>query len=128
MKHFFFSMLVGAPVVYLATVAITGGFDDAAGLIAISIICTAGIGLVFWIPLCWISGASILWIVRKIRGTDPEAESSQQTKPRADWFAMANYLQKVQTKGGSLDAAKERLRGAGWEETEIENALGLLTN
>lgn len=137
MKRFFFNVLCGIPVVYLVTALSLGGFNDALGIIAISIICTAGIGLIFWIPVCWASGLITLWIVKKVKSMisseeplqTPDQQSQPETaqsNPVGEWSAIADYLRKVQAKGGNIDTAKERLRGAGWEDIEIEHALELL--
>ena len=50
--NFIVRPLVGAPVTFLFTCIMTGGVDNAVFLVFVSVVCTAGVGLVVWMPLC----------------------------------------------------------------------------
>ena len=53
---------LGASIVFLSLAGISGSFANAGTIVAASIICTLGISLLIWIPLCWVVG----WTVFKI--------------------------------------------------------------
>ena len=62
--RFFRDLVVGVPIVFIGTVICAGGLEDACMLLAVSVICTCGFGLLFWLPLCWFVGWLLMAIVR----------------------------------------------------------------
>jgi hypothetical protein len=119
--RFFTSVLVGAPLAYLGTVVLVGEFEEAAGLIAISILCTAGVGLVFWIPVCWINGFIARAILSGVfqNGGPPSLPSREV----ADRTAMERFLRQSERRGESMDEARERLREEGWDDDRVRTAV-----
>ena len=55
---FWTSIILGTIATYLGTSIVVGGFNNAIQIISLSIICSSGIGLVFWIGI--IMGAAFL--------------------------------------------------------------------
>ena len=51
---------IGMLVVYLAMAAFLASFQDAFSFILISIVCTAGISLVLWLPIWYIIGYGVI--------------------------------------------------------------------
>ncbi|MBD2067075.1 hypothetical protein H6F93_05955 [Leptolyngbya sp. FACHB-671] len=65
----FKSFAVGFPLVFLCLAAFTGGLSNAFWLLAASVVCTAGIGLIIWIPLSLVTGWAALTLAKEIANT-----------------------------------------------------------
>lgn len=50
------SRLAGTPVTFCGLIVATGGVDNAASLVFLSVLCTFGLSLVAWIPVRWFVG------------------------------------------------------------------------
>jgi len=119
------AMFVGFPIVFLILAAFVGSFSDAFALALMSIICTAGIGLVVWIPVCWIVG----WIVLKLgylafgSKTNDVADAltteAQKTVPDP---ALLRYMMAAREHGMDSAAVAQNLTAAGWTADSIELA------
>ena len=55
---------LGMLISYLLLAAIMGDFGDAFAMIAFSIICTAGISLIIWLPVWYVAGYLVLIAIR----------------------------------------------------------------
>lgn len=64
-EHFFRDFCVGVPIVLVGLAIVTGGLMDAVGILFISVVCTLGAGLLFWLPLCWFVG----WLAMRLVGS-----------------------------------------------------------
>ncbi|MFN0199658.1 MAG: hypothetical protein ACKVT0_23130 [Planctomycetaceae bacterium] len=129
-------ILAGIPLTFLVLLVFTGGdVQNAVAVFVLSIICTAGIGLIFWLPVMWVVGTLTLMVYeaaaqayRDRSGTSSQPQTSTQRgkaqrKP-SDIKALADYLKKFQTYGDIQDAIK-RLRLQGWSDKQIEQAIEL---
>jgi hypothetical protein len=126
-------------VIILCSLAIFSGGDLQAALamILISIVCTLGISLLIWIPLCWLAG--MLTIGMSVGLVKLLSSQVQQKVPGeaivkpaivdralAERQSLANYIRKAQKKGFSASQIESRLRQEGWSVTEIANAQALV--
>ena len=115
--------LVTMPVVCI----LVGGVIEGFGLLFISIVCTAGVGLVFWIPLWWVVGWVTLsiWGAFKERG---EEESTTKSSPlNHDQIALTTYLRQARALGMTETEVILCCRTNGWSDAEIEKARRLLS-
>ena len=122
----FVGFFVSIPIVCI----LAGGVEQGFMVLMLSIICTAGIGLVFWIPVWWIVGAITLALLRLYPGAaDKESAGGIKDQSLNQWalqrnIALTNYVSQARTAG--MDAAQitRRLRDNGWRPEEIDIALG----
>lgn len=129
MISFFTDVIKGLPGTFLVLTIILGGDPVSAGLFfMLSIICTAGISLVVWLPVLWIAGKMTHWLFVLITGREEARETLRDLRPQlgSDWTSMERYLKKVDSQGGSREAAKATLQRAGWKEDEIEKVMDRL--
>lgn len=129
MKSFFADVMKGLPGTFLVLTIILRGDPVSAGLFfAASIICTAGISLVVWIPVLWLAGIITDWLFRLIIGREKSDEPLRVRRPKlgSDWISLERFLKKVDSQGGSWESAKAALQRAGWEEDEIEKVMDRL--
>jgi hypothetical protein len=138
-----FRFVVGMVVLYILLAIFMLDPGQALLLIAISVICTAGISLVIWIPLAYFVGWGVLALFARITGktidfdsTTPPAEGepaqvqseniaalSQQLNKEPgltnDQQAIASYIRKALEKGLGHDKIIENLRNNGWSTDSI---------
>ncbi|WP_139276638.1 hypothetical protein [Spirulina major] len=55
------ALLVGVGVTLMGATLLVGTVQDALTLIGLSIVCTFGVSLVVWLPLCWLVGLVVIW-------------------------------------------------------------------
>ena len=56
--------VLGTPVLFLLLAFLAGGFSNAVGVLGISIVCTAGLGLLVWGAIAYAIGSVMLLIFR----------------------------------------------------------------
>src|SRR5688572_29883472 len=100
----------GAPVVFLITAIATGGVNQAGQLIGASIICTAGLGLIVWLPACWIAGIVVVTIISQIM---------HREKPDDD---LVTYIREASARGLSQQEIERKLQSQGWSDEIIQRA------
>ena len=145
------SFFVGLPIVFLCLAAFTGSFSNALSLLLISVVCTAGIGLVIWVPLCLFAGWIALTVAKQITSTArtsnrdgaarnaaerTEASIRQQAIARTvlqgstpqERIALDEYIRRAVRLGHTYDRILTTLRQQGWSETEISQAFQATTN
>ena len=120
------NIVVGFPVLFLLLSIGTGDVGMAISLIAASIICTAGFGLLIWIPLSVMAGGAILafahYLSEKVapqstnRGTKTNTVSNHQR-------ALIDYLTQTIRMDMSEKDVTELLKNKGWAEKDISEAL-----
>lgn len=145
------SFFVGVPVVFVVTSIAVGGVESAAAVVFMSIVCTAGVGLVFWIPVCTLAGWMTLSLVGLVvsktssDGGGPVAPSDSRDRsqavdskptrgpisspvapPKNEVQVVADYITEFEEHGGSRERALELLRQNGWSGAEVSKALDLL--
>lgn len=130
MKVFFrspFLICLGTLIVFITISAICGSITLAGTLIGASIICTAGISLLIWIPLCWSVGwlvfeiSSLLFGQARMRRVFRVA-TVDASPAQSDLLSLVDYIQKCHHKGWGDDKITNILRAQGWENQEIEEA------
>ena len=126
MRRFFHRLGVGFLISIPITVILTGGVQDAIGMLLISIVCTAGIGLVFWIPVWWFVGMLALDVVVKAATGKPDQKPTPVPNPTElssrDSGALKAYVAKAITSGMDADEMTRRLQQNGWQKADIESA------
>ena len=126
MKNFFARLGLGFLISIPVTVILTGGVENAFSLLLLSIVCTAGIGLVFWIPLWWFVGKLALDVVWKtaMGKTDqkPASAGNQTDFSSRNIGALKAYVAKAITSGMEVDEMTRLLQQNGWQQAEIESA------
>jgi hypothetical protein len=108
--------LVGLPVVLVGLSLLTGSASSAASLLFFSVVCTFGIGGVFWCGLCFVTGYAVLTLVRAFR--PHPADPPLAARPRQ--ALIAPYVRTRLQKGGDPGLIRGDLRRAGWRSDEIE--------
>lgn len=96
-------------------------------IIFASIICTAGLGLIFWIPAMFFVGAVITGIIRlikfAIRGASPTASTTPTKDLPPDTEAITTYIRQCRSLGFSNTIIAANLARAGWTDEKIGPAL-----
>ena len=123
------SFVIGAPVTFLGLILFTGSVENAWMLLMFSVICTLGIGLLVWLPLCWAVGAAILAFVGPFinipdRNAKVEKEDTgSPLRPQGTIeITLTMYIKKAVARGMSDDEIGRRLRRNGWTDAEIQKA------
>lgn len=146
---------IGAVIAFVIMTIIFGDPGAAFGLIALSIICTAGISLIIWIPVCYILGYMVILVLRMglkavgvdigamfSRRKDDSSSSSTSSQKNSqdnrldekltvksdltrDQVALINYIRKAKQKGLSNDIISRNLGQNGWAADSISQAFRL---
>jgi hypothetical protein len=114
---------VGFCICSVALCIFGGGVQAAFGILALSIVCTAGLGLVFWIPLWWGVG----WVTVTVVGAVVESRTTQPAKRgkpvvRRTDGAIQTYIRKATAAGMNQDLIVDCLQSQGWSAAEIQKA------
>ena len=122
----FFARLGLGLLISVLSLSLVGGVQNAFGLLLVSIVCTAGVGLVFWIPLWWLIGAFTLDVLlRSVTGI-PNWQSEPVPNPTAlsqrDYLALKAYVGKAMASGMDSDEMTRHLQQNGWHKSDIESA------
>lgn len=128
-------IITGFPVSTLVLSLLAGGIQQAFMILLVSIVCTAGIGLVVWIPLWWTVGWLTQTLFYKFRGTDAAGDSAGRAAAAADEepasseeLSLVQFLKRAEARGVSREVIDRALLGAGWSEVEIFQARSKLTS
>jgi hypothetical protein len=141
MKHVQ-NFAVGFCIVLIMLASLTDGFSTAFVIIAGSIICTAGIGLGVWIPLCIgvgaIAVATARWAVETFVLSTPDQASSMAASTRTSQptvnlsrltqtnsqnrIALEDYIRRALLLEHSYEQIVSTLKFRGWSDTEIHQA------
>jgi hypothetical protein len=119
---------VGIPVTFLGLILIAGSVESAVQIVLVSIICTAGVGLLFWIPLCWAVGGvtvALATLVMKLYEGRYEASPEHPLQNRNE-HALTAYIRRMQDRGRSDDEIVAHLLKSGWSVSEVEKARRML--
>ncbi|MEY3299366.1 MAG: hypothetical protein RLZZ597_2626 [Cyanobacteriota bacterium] len=106
-------------LIIAAVLALSIGPIFAGQLFVMSIICTLGIGGVFWGMLAFGVGLLITTVWEAIRGD--HAPSHPSSDPQAE--ALTTYVSKALQAGANNDQLLHRLQRQGWTEDEIIQAI-----
>lgn len=128
MKHLT-EVLTGLLVIIVGA-SLTGNFQSLLGLALMSITCTAGIGLVVWIPLCDIIGSLSLAVIRATAamfsdsGRKEEGAPEQKGAMLKEQMAIEQYIDRAKFYGLSNEQILSALKNGGWSDVEIQAAYG----
>jgi hypothetical protein len=125
-------IVVGFCVTFVILFVVTRGVTTAGMFLAVSIVCTAGVALVVWIPAWWIVGWLTLAVVgfftsrfeKDVSKARSENEPVGGYAPVSEWtdLALEGYLRKAETKGLDPKKVTDRLLHLGWSIGEIQTA------
>lgn len=121
--NFFLKVVVGFIVTF--GFLCVNGINNAIVILFFSILCTAGVSLVMWIPLWWLVGWIAFAIFRAIVKSQPNSTFSGDTSPPTkdpNQQALLNYMKLAKSKGFSDSQISTRLRVEGWSDAEIAAA------
>jgi hypothetical protein len=121
---------VGTPIVLLVTVVICGGVEGAMLLILISVVCTLGIGALFWLAgaffVGWVTLLFISLALESARGQPVLAEAVDRPRLSRDEIAVIDYMRHGQAAGFPAAQVDELLRRNGWTDAIIARARQML--
>ncbi len=138
--------VIGWPLGFLVlTLFAAGDFSSVAGLLFMSIVCTAGVGLLLWFPFFWVTGKMTLWLLTAIGvkisdeytggstekldelevvADAPAVKTSMKPRVSSEVMALAKYIKKFQDDGATA-VVIFKLKQAGWNDAIINQALEL---
>jgi hypothetical protein len=90
-------------------------------IILASLICTAGVSLVIWVPVSYGVGAAIFWLAGSFFGKPQPVKLEKP--PTKEEIALANYAKQARENGLTEDKIFLRLREKGWNEDIIRKVL-----
>ena len=97
------------------------------GFILLSIVCTAGIALVVWIPLFGLICAVVLKVLNVIRSEKKETAMDFRAPAEPltrEQFGIERYIDRAKACGDSREHIESALRNGGWSDAEIQAAYG----
>ncbi len=127
---------IGIAISYLILAAVMLDFGDAFAVMAISIICTAGISLIIWVPGWYLLGLLAISLLRIVlhgfglelgglfdAKKESPADESNRPKLTRDQLALLNYIHKARDKGLSDSQIQQNLLKNGWSSDIIAAAF-----
>ncbi|RUS97370.1 hypothetical protein DSM106972_084730 [Dulcicalothrix desertica PCC 7102] len=128
----FIKILIGIPIVFGSLALMSGGIQPALQIIQLSLLCTLGISLVVWIPLCWLLGSVTLEVVENLLGRTLVPDNATEIRSDAlrqqnisltpQSISLIDYIEKGIKQGWSETQITSRLRAQGWNDEEIAEA------
>src|SRR3989344_9015960 len=109
----------------LLVVSLFAGPTSAIQLAAFSIICTAGVSLVIWIPLSYGIGSLAFSIYESVTKSKKDGEEPKSSLTN-DQKALTDYIHQSRSKGVNDDNIFSMLKNNGWAENVIHDAFGLV--
>ena len=116
--------LIGFFAIVVVLSLVTAG--GASPLIAASIICTAGVSLVIWIPLSYGVGSLIVSIYESVSKSKKTGGDGPKSSMNNEQKALTGYIHQSRSKGVSDDNIFSLLKNNGWAENAIHEAFGLV--
>lgn len=134
-----YRILVGLVSLYLIIAISIGDFIGTWVLLFASVICTLGLSLIIWVPLSWLIGFVILYLINSIRRksflpqtNNISASDLEESNPASivsnDVLAIAQYILKCRKRGASDSQITNRLKWTGWTDRDIGLAFSYLNN
>ena len=133
---------IGAVIVYVVMGIVTADFSTAFGILIFSIICTAGISLLLWIPIWYAVGYGTLIVLRVILGffgvdiggifgskkakSTPDDPKPAQPALSRDQQALLNYIKKARAKGLSDEQISQNLTSNGWKAQSVTDVFQMI--
>lgn len=123
----FTKTIIGFAAIFLVLTLFTG--PSAILLVAASIICTAGVGLVVWIPLSFGVGSLIVAMYQSMQNSNrPPNNTKSSTETQTinltnDQRAIINYIILARGRGFKDDDTFTNLKVSGWSEQMIRECF-----
>lgn len=120
-------ILVGFVTIFIILTLFTG--PSAIILVAASIICTAGVGLVIWIPLSFVVGSVVIAIFQSIHSASLQSGNAEKsTGPKLvvltnEQKAIIDYIKLARVRGFKDDDTYTNLKIKGWTEQVIRECF-----
>lgn len=119
-------LLVGLLLLVPLLAVMTGSLNEALQLLLVSIVCTLGVGGLFWGLIAWGLGMVTLLVldgvIRSLGGSRPPAlrpaVGSGSAQP-----VITTYVRRRRQAGGGDDHIRADLLRGGWPPAEVEAAL-----
>ena len=73
---------IGVPLVFLGLAINCGGVEAASEVVFVSVVCTAGLGLLFWLPICWVVGRLFLGLIFLFIKITPTDSANRRARER----------------------------------------------
>lgn len=129
------AVLVGLPGVVLGLVLLTGSIATAAQILVFSVICTLGIGALFWLGLALVLGLALLYgadQLSRLRGRSgglglfpsPREPAVGGAASAGGPPALSDYAARRLAEGGDPQRIRRDLLQAGWAAPQVDHALG----
>ncbi len=96
-----------------------------------SIICTLGISLIIWLPLAYILGAAVLWLlgmritVDRVPGQKGGERKEAPREPTREMQAIIKFIKQARDQGMASEKITLFLRDQGWTEKDITEAFSV---
>jgi hypothetical protein len=116
---------VGFLITAAGVCIIAGGVQEGGTVFLLSVVCTAGISLPFWVALWFVAGWAALAVVNLFHGPIHDRSESKPERaltPAMRARALANYIAKAHNMGMDRLIVLDRLERMGWRAAEIEAA------
>jgi ABC-type transport system involved in multi-copper enzyme maturation permease subunit len=121
MKSFsetFLKTITGLIIIILFLLLTCG--NGAFAILFFSIVCTAGVGLAFWIPAGFAVGSLVFSIAHLF---SKNLNQENQPKLTRDELALVNYIKTAKKSGLNTNEISSRLKEKGWSEKKISIAF-----
>ena len=124
-------MLLGALPMLLLLIVLVGSIDHGLEMLALSVLCTFGIGGVFWLALAMLIGAILQLLLPSLRarpGTKPGRQFPGGTAvpairdERVQTLLLEYTFERLQ-RGSSEAGVRRDLLRSGWSEAQADTAL-----
>ena len=121
----FLNICIGSLIILVGSVIVGG--EQGPLIVGLTIICTAGVSLVIWIPLAWVLGKITMSLLKPFYiDRRPEAPHIASTEEKSQ-TVLNSYLQRVLDSGQDVEEAVILLMSNGWEENTIRDAISAMT-
>lgn len=128
------AVLVGLPGVVLGLVLLTGSIEASVQILVFSVLCTLGIGALFWLGLALVLGLALLYgadQLSRLRGragglglfAPPRHSADGAAVAAAVPRALGDYAARRLAQGGDPERIRRDLLRAGWDVPQVERAL-----
>jgi hypothetical protein len=128
------AILTGLPLVAVGLTLLTGSIVSASQIVFFSVVCTLGIGALFWLGLALVLGLAILYAADQLSRWRGRPGGLGLFTPAADpaggagsWVgppqALSDYAARRLAEGADRERVRRDLLHAGWTAPEVEAAL-----
>ena len=122
--------LTGVPLLLLGLLLLSGSMSDVWLLLFLSVVCTAGIGLAFWLGLATLLGLAALYVCDQLlrtlghpKGTGLFDGAGGLAAQHQRQRTLEHYLARRLAMGVDPVRVRQELIGAGWSETQLQQAF-----